>query len=193
MQHVDGRARVGESAMYRLGRGVEEAGERAELAVGHFVAGEDAPREHGGVDDRERRPGHVERRARVAQEAHVERCVVGHEHAATGELEEGRQHRLDARRHRHHGVGDAGEHADERRDRHTRVDQGLELAENLAGAHLHRADLGDRVRSRGASGGLQVDDGERGVAQGLVELVEALLEEHPHRCGTHDADVRRGV
>ena len=61
------------------------AGERAELAVGHFVAGEDAPREHGGVDDRERRPGHVERRARVAQEAHVERCVVGHEHAATGE------------------------------------------------------------------------------------------------------------
>ena len=47
-------------------------------------------------------------------------------------------------------VGDAGEHGDERRDRRARVDQGLELAEHLAAAHLDRADLGDR-RSRRAS------------------------------------------
>ena len=57
-----------------------------------------------------------------------------------------------------------------------RVDQGLELAEHLAAAHLDRADLGDRraapaeppVVSRSTTH-------ERHVAQRAAELVEARL------------------
>ena len=56
-----------------------------------------------------------------------------------------------------------------------RVDQGLELAEHLAAAHLDRAELGDRVRLR-AAGGLQVDDAERHLGQVGAEVVEGVLE-----------------
>ena len=47
-----------------------------------------------------------------------------------------------------HRVGDAGEHADERADLLAGIDEGLELAEHLAAADLHRADLGDARRCR---------------------------------------------
>ena len=47
------------------------------------------------------------------------------------------------------------------------VDEGLELAEHLPAADLDRADLGDRAVLRRAAGGLQVDDDERDVRQGV--------------------------
>ena len=57
-----------------------------------------------------------------------------------------------------------------------RVDQGLELAEHLAAAHLDRADLGDHRAGRGrAAGGLEVDHAEGDVAQRAAQLVEAAL------------------
>ena len=72
-------------------------------------------------------------------------------------------------------VGDAGQDGDLRRDRLARVDQGRELAEHLAAAHLDRADLGDRLRRGRAAGGLQVDDDEGDLAQRLAEFVEGAL------------------
>ena len=87
------------------------------------------------------------------------------------------QHHRDRRRAADHRVGDAGEHAHERRDPDARVDQRLELAEHLAAAHLDRADLGDPVVPRAAAGRLEVDDGERRLAQRLVQLVQAQLLE----------------
>ena len=53
------------------------------------------------------------------------------------------------------------------------VDQGLERAEALAAAHLHRADLGDAAVARRAAGGLEVDHAERDVVQRGAEVVEA--------------------
>jgi hypothetical protein len=57
---------------------------------------------------------------------------VGDEHRPGGELEEGREGGLDAGRVAHHGIGDAGEDGDEGGDRVTWVDEGLELAQDLA-------------------------------------------------------------
>ena len=72
----------------------------------------------GGVDHRRTRGQACPvRGAGGLEEADVERRVVRDEHGAAGELEERRQDRVDARGAGDHRVGDAGEHADERRDR----------------------------------------------------------------------------
>jgi hypothetical protein len=72
---------------------------------------------------------------------------------------------------------------DLRRDAAPGVDEGAELTEYLAAAHLHRADLGDGIRRAGAllgrpaAGGLQVHDDERDLAQqevaGAVRIAAA--------------------
>ena len=112
----------------------------------------------------------------VLEEADVERRVVGDQDGAGRELEERRQRGLDRRGVGDHGVADAGEHRDERRDLGARVDQGLELAEHLATAHLDRTDLGDHAARLGrAAGRLEVDDGEGEVPQRTAQLVEAAL------------------
>jgi hypothetical protein len=112
----------------------------------------------------------------VLEEPDVERGVVRHEHAPCRELEEGRQGGLDRGRVGDHAVADPGEDRDERRDLGVRVDQRLELAEDLAAANLHRPDLGDhRATSGRAAGRLEVDDAEGEVAQGSAQLVEAAL------------------
>ena len=86
--------------------------------------------------------------------------------APCGELEERREDRRDRGRPRDHRGGDAGEMSDVRRDPAPRIDQGGELAQHLAAAHLHGADLRDRVAALGGpAGGLQVDHHERDVAQ----------------------------
>ena len=51
------------------------------------------------------------------------------------------------------------------RDRHAGVHERLELAEALAAAVLHRADLGDRAGRGGAAGRLEVDDDEGDVVR----------------------------
>jgi len=181
VQHVDGRTGVLERAVVRRGRRPEDAGERRQLAVRCLVTGERAAREQGGVDDREPGPRLAEPFGAGLEEADVERRVVRDEHAAAGELEERRQHRRDRRRARHHHVGDAGEHGDERRDRAVRAHQRLELAEHLAGLHLHRADLGDLAVGRRAAGGLEVDDDERDLAERGPELVEGGLHRQRSR------------
>ena len=171
-------ARVGERAVVGGGARPEEPREAGQLAVGRLVAGDDLAGQPGGVEHPMAGPLVPGDRAGGLEERHVERRVVGHQHGArgaAGELEEGRQRRAEPRGARHRGVGDAGEHRDERRDRHTRVDQRLELAEHLTGAHLDRADLGDLARLRRAAGGLEVDHHEGHVVQRGAELVEARL------------------
>ena len=150
VQHVDGGPRVGQRAV--VGRRRRPGSSRArvrQLAVGRLVAG-DAP---GGPAARCRAPGGPATRARCSRAGGLEerrrrtaRCARPAPCRAR-ELEERRQRRLEPRGAGDHRVGDAGQHRDERRDRHARVDQRLELAEHLAAAHLDRADLGDLAAS----------------------------------------------
>ena len=109
--------------------------------------------------------------------------------ASRDELQERRQYRLDARRAArpspsvmpvstwmNAGIGSPG------------LDQGLELAEHLAAAHLHRTELGDRARGRAAAGGLEVDDDEGQVGQRGAQIVQRALDRLcPHAShGSHD-------
>ena len=55
------------------------------------------------------------------------------------------------------------------------VDQRLELAQPLAAADLHRADLGDLAALRRPAGGLEVDDDEGHLVQRRAQLVEGRL------------------
>ena len=166
--------------------------------VAGLVLHDQLPRQVHGVEHPEARP-RMPRGARgLLEERHVEPCVVRDEHAVAGELEEGRQHRLDPRRLRDHRVGDAGEHLDEHGDRLARPDQGLELAEDLPTADLHRSDLGDRRRGRAAAGRLQVDDDEGDVSQRRAEVVQGALDRPDARAGTaaaaaHKADGNRAL
>ena len=80
-----------------------------------------------------------------------------------------------------------GQHADVGRDLPARVDQRLELAEHLAAADLHRADLGDRAVLRRPAGGLEVDDDERDVRQRRAEFLDRHLR------GSGRAAVEKGT
>jgi len=72
-------------------------------------------------------------------------------------------------------LGDAGEHDDLRGDGAARVDEGLEGAEALTAAELHRTDLGDAALGGRPAGGLEVDDDERRTRQRRPGLVEGHL------------------
>ena len=67
------------------------------------------------------------------------------EDRAADELDERRQHGLDAWRRRTIASVMPGEHGDGRRDGAARVDEGVERPQALAAPELDGADLGDRV------------------------------------------------
>ena len=71
-----------------------------------------------------------------------------------------------------HGVADAGEGGDERRDPLVGPDQGLEGAEQLAAPVPGRGHLGQRGGRRRTAGGLDVDHHEGHLAEGGPEVVE---------------------
>jgi hypothetical protein len=102
---------------------------------------------------------------------------VGDEDAPSGELEEGRQDGGDAWCPAKHVIGDAREQTDVRRQGCARIDKGLELAENLAGADLDRADLGDAAIGGRGTGGFEVDDDEGDVAERGAQLLQGALHE----------------
>ena len=163
------------SVVGRRGR-VEHLGQRRQLAVGGVVAGDHAPRELGRVEHLELRPRASLLTREVLEEPDVERCVVRDEDAPGREVQERGQRRLDRWGVADHGVADAGEHRDERRDLRVRVDQRLELTEHLAAPDLHRADLGDHRPGRsGTARRLEVDHAEGQVSQRPPQLVEAAL------------------
>jgi hypothetical protein len=193
VQDVDRGPRVGQRTVARLGAGGEVRGQRGELAVGHLVPAEQPTGEHGGVDRGRRRPRDRVLCAGGLEEADVERGVVGDQHGAPGELEKAGQDGADPRGRDHHGRGDAGQDADVGRDLLARIDEGLELAEDLTTAHLDRADLGDGAVVGGTSGRLQVDDHEGDLREGRAELVDRhLLVAGDRGGGGHGADGRSG-
>ena len=181
VQHVDGGARVGQCAVVGRDRRPEEGRERAELVVRGLVAGHDAARQAHRVE-------HLVAGPRVArlgggrlEEPDVEGRVVRDEDRPARELQEAGQDLRDAGCADHHRGRDAGQHRDERRHRTARVDERLELPEDLASSHLDGADLGDRARARGAARRLEVDDHERDVRQRCTELVERELHRPARR------------
>jgi len=185
VQDVDRGARVVQGPVVGCRPGPEEHGKRRELVVVALVAGDELAGQVNGVEDPESRPVLAGRSGCRLEEGDVEAGVVGDEDRVAGELEEGRQHGLDARCLRDHGVGDAGEHLDEGRDGLARLDQRLELPEHLAAAHPDRTELGDRGRRRTSPRRLEVHDDERDIGQRRAEFVERALD-----C-LHADDVRR--
>jgi hypothetical protein len=108
----------------------------------------------------ERRPGDGE--PRRVEEAEIEAGVVGHEHAAGREIDEARQHCVDARLLGEHRVGDAGQSGDERRQPPAGVHELREAIDHSPAGDLQRADLDDAVPARRrAARRLQVDDHPR--------------------------------
>ena len=172
------------------GAGPEEHREGGQLAVGHLVLAEHPVREFHRVHHREVRPGQVTGLARGHQEADVEWRVVGGEHAAARESQEGGQHLHQRWGGRDHRVADASERRDPLGNRAAGIDQRRELPQLAAGSDPDRAYLGDLRRTRGPPGRLDVDDDE-------VDLIERAA---PGRCrfrrglpGDHGATVGRGT
>ena len=104
----------------------------------------------------------------VLDEAVVEARVVGHEHAvgeqrphAVGEIGKGRGVG-------HHGVGDAGEALDGRRNRHARVDQARPALDQHAVFDAQDRDLGDPIHHGVGAGGFNVDEGDLGGEHGRM-------------------------
>ncbi len=127
----------------------------------------------------------VVRVARRLEEADVVRGVVRHEHAPVEELQQGGQHLLDARRLRHHRLGDAGEDGDERRQGDPGIHQRLQRPQLLAHAIAGRPHLGDLAGGGRPPGGLQVEDAEGDLRQGHPQVVEAGLEGDGHPPGPY--------
>jgi hypothetical protein len=80
------------------------------------------------------------------KETRVERGVVGDQHRVAEKLQQARQHDLDRLLIGDHGVGDAGQRGDHRRDRHQGVHQRVEGTRDLAAADPDDADFGDAIR-----------------------------------------------
>lgn len=185
VQDVDGGARVRERAVVGRRARAEQRGQRGKPVAGRLVAGDDPAGEPDRADDGRLRPVVTVAFARRAHEAGVEGGVVRDEHGAGDELEEGGQHALDAGSVVDHRAGDAGELDDLRRDRHPRIDEGGEFADDLTGADLDRPDLGDPVRTGFRPRGLQVEYDESDVPQGSSQLVEGELRRAGPPSGVH--------
>ena len=96
---------------------------------------------------------------------------MSNNHGSLGKGEERWQHLAQRRCSGHHLVGDPGQYRDQRWDVGLRIDQGLELAEQLTTAYLDRSEFGDHVRF-GAAGRFQVDDTERHLRQMRSKIIE---------------------
>ena len=87
MQNIDRGTGIVQRAVIRGCGGAEEACQRAELAVGSLVLADQRSGQVGRVDDAKGRPAVTGERGCRLQEGDVERCVVGDQHAVSGELE----------------------------------------------------------------------------------------------------------
>ena len=139
-EHARARARVGERAVDLVDLDAERGGERRQPATA--LQRREAARHRDRADHRRRRP--LERRARegLAQHAHVEGRVVGHQHAPAQQLRHLRQHVLGRRRGVDHRLRDAREALDPAPERVGHADQRVPLVVQLSPADEHRPDLG---------------------------------------------------
>ena len=165
VENVDGRRRIIQRAVVRRHLGADVAGEVAEAETARPLPVQQPARELQGVDDRGRRPGDAQLPAGCPEESDVERGVVRHPHRARREFQEAGEHGAQLRGTVEVGVGDPRQLGDEAGQPHSRIDQGAEPSLFDAAADAHGADFDDVVLARAHSGGFEVDDHERGLAQ----------------------------
>ena len=96
----------------------------------------------------------------VLDEAEVEARAVGDEDTALEQRGDRVGHGFEGRRVGHHGVGDAGDLLDQRRNRLAGCDQALPARHHLAILDAQDGDLGDAVAHRMRTGALDIDDGK---------------------------------
>ena len=182
MEQVAGGQDVGERPVRGLVGEVECGRQGTELAVGDHVT-DQTPGQGEGVDGGVGQAVPAGRFERVVEEGEVESDVVPHDHRPTEELEERREHLAGPRGVRHHGIADAGQRRDERRDPLVGSNEGLVRPEQLAPSVAGRRHLGERGGGRRAPGGLDVEDHERDLAERGAEVVEGPLDGECH-CST---------
>ncbi len=174
VEHLGAGLRVRQGPVLGARGGSEELGHRRQADVGQ-VGTDDPAGQLGRADRRARGPVVAEAVGLVAEEAVVEGGVVGHEHAAAGELEEAGESGLDGRGVAHRQVVDPRDVRDVPGDRDSRVHQGLERPDALAPARLHGPDLGDPGGAGHAPGGLEVHEDEGHLRQRGPEVLEGCL------------------
>jgi hypothetical protein len=176
-EHARAGLGVGEGAVRRVDLHAERVGQRGEPALAHERG--ELSRQRDGAQ--RRRVGPVQARALegLAQDAAVERGVVGDEHARgrrpdqhreVGQYGVGRRSLVD------HPLGDAREALDRARERRAAADERLPAVVQLAAADEHRADLRQLAGLARLAVGLRVDDEELG---GRKRLLEQLHPAHP--------------
>ncbi len=175
MQDGDSRPCVRESPVTRLGVRAEEPGQRGQRVVRGFIPGQGLPGDPEGVQIFPLGNRVTAAYARLAQEAQIERGVVGDQDATVGELQKSRQHGADGRRGGDHRVGDSGQDRDERRYRRGRAHKGRHLREDLTAVDLDRAEFGDLAVGAAGTGGLKVHDNKGDLPQGPAQLLETGL------------------
>jgi len=147
VEEIAGGQHVVQGPVGRLVGEPEAGGQGAELAVGHLVPDQPA---------RQRQRVHLEvgrglaagRHQCVVEEGDIEAKVVADQHGPADELEQGGEHLPDPGGVGHHGVADAGEGGDERRDPHVGTDEGPVGAEQFAAPVAGRGHLGEGAGGR---------------------------------------------
>ena len=164
-QHLGRRLRVRQRAVARLHRRAEEVGELREARARH-AAGEQPPRERHRVDDRRRRAAtRSGARSRGRGTTRSKRALCATSTASPANARKP-LHRGGARRRAPQlPVGEPGQRRDRGRERHVRVDERLELVDDLEAAHLDGADLADLRRAGPQARRLEVDDDVRRVLE----------------------------
>ena len=150
--------------MARPLRGVEEPRELSEAEAGD-AAGEERARETHGVDDRRADAGTGQELGLAVEEGQVEARVVRDEHRIAGESEEAPDGVGGAGCAAQVLVAEAGDRARSGCDRHSRIDERLELGVDLEPAEAHRSDLADPRLAGPQPRRLEVDDDVRRVLE----------------------------
>ncbi len=176
----------------------QRAGQRREPAAA-LKRGEPA-RERDRADHRRRGPFQRGAGEGLAEHAHVERRVVGDQHAAAQQPAQLRQHVLGRGRRVEHRLRDAGEALDPAPERVRDADQRVPLVMELAAAHEHRPDLGQLAAFARQTVGLGVEGDELRGGEGLLEHGPHSIRPRPDAATalafapcTTVRDVRRSV
>ncbi len=134
------------------------------------VAGQQGPGHSQGVR-RRKMTGQAQTSGVGSDEADVKLDVVSHKDTAFAEAQEIRQHLFDRLCADDHAVGNAGELGDPVGDGQLRVDKFGKAVADLSLLDLDRADLDNFVLFRRKAGGLQVEDHDRPVLDGCVQIL----------------------
>jgi len=114
----------------------------------------------------------VEREARAtkltAQKAAIETCVMGNKQLAVQTLEKAGRDGIEGGGAAHHGIGDASQLLDKRRNGLLRVDQRTPAGHTL-GSHFDDADFGDAMLAGRTACGLEIDKCDRHIDRGVLQ------------------------